>query len=281
MGVNDKIDELTEEIKLIDNGIIEIDRQIKEASHIDLIGQKVIHRQYGNGSINEQKENIIRVEFKNIGTKSFNTSVVFLKKSLKFNDSKITDVIKNISDLSNKKIELEKVKKEKQNELDKQIYIQFEDKKMIQKESEQLVSRICTEILKNLKDSYGFDAKPTIYSCIQISKNNWLNVDTKGLHYEVWCSNIGTNDLFGSSNARVVISFHIEGRNPKIDSIVKKLEQYDIYRKYRGYIVEETIKDLNFYSEEEIQKSIKVIVENINKLDDKYTKIIDEVIENV
>lgn len=281
MSGNSSIDEVIKKIKLIEQQIIYIDKQIEELSHIGLLGQKVIHKQYGAGDITEQKENIIKVEFQDIGTKSFNTSVVFLKNSLKFNDSKITDVIKNIGDLSNKKIELEKVKKEKQGELDKQIHIQFEDKKKIQKESEQLVNRICTEILKNLKNPYGFNAKPTIYSCIQVSKDNWLNIDTKGLHYEVWCSNIGTTDLFGSSNARVVIGFHIEGRNPQIDSIVKKLEQYDIYRKDRGYIVEEAIKDLNFYSEEEIQKSIKVIVESVNKLDDKYTKIIDEVIENV
>lgn len=281
MSGNSSIDEVIKEIKLIEQQIIDIDKQIEELSHIGLLGQKVIHKQYGVGDITEQKENIIKVEFQDIGTKSFNVLVVFMKDSLKFNDSSITNVIKNVNDLNNIKVKLEKDKKVIQNELDNQIHIQLEDKNKIQQESKKLVNRICTEILKNLKNPYAFNAKPTIYSCIQISKNNWLNVDTKGLHYEVWCSNIGTADLFGSSNARVVIGFHIEGRNPKIDSIVKKLEQYDIYRKDRGYIVEKIIKDLNFYSEEEIQKSIKVIVENVNKLDDKYTKIIDEVIEDV
>lgn len=46
-------------------------------------------------------------------------------------DSSITEVINNINDLNNKKAELEKNKKVIQNELDKQIHIQLENKKKI------------------------------------------------------------------------------------------------------------------------------------------------------
>lgn len=80
MSGNSSIDEVIKEIKLIEQQIIDIDKQIEELSHIVLLGQKVIHKQYGAGDITEQKENIIKVEFQDIGTKSFNTSVVFLKK---------------------------------------------------------------------------------------------------------------------------------------------------------------------------------------------------------
>lgn len=64
--------------------------------------------------------------------------------------------------------------------------------------------------------------------------------------------------------------------NSSIDEVIKEIK-----------LIEQQIIDIDkqihiqFEDKKKIQKSIKVIVENVNKLDDKYTKIIDEVIENV
>lgn len=279
MKINEEINIYTEEIKNIEQEMIKIDNEIKATTNIDLKGKQVIHLKYGKGNIIEQNNETIKINFGKYGEKTFNTAFVFIKKSLDFSDDKIQIIFKTITDLINKKMEFEKDKKVKEIELERLIKLQCQDNAKIVEKSNQLVNRICSVILDNLKNGNNFDVKETKYSCIQISKRDWLNDETKGLHYEVWCKNIETKDLYGSRNANVVIAFHIEGRNPNIENIVNKMAMRGIYRNYRGYIVEEENITLNFYNEEEIEKSIKIIAKEISKLDEKYTTIIDEVIE--
>lgn len=147
-------------------------------------------------------------------------------------------------------------------------------------ESDRLINRISKDLSNNLDNSKGiYNVRRTKYSCIQIAKDNWENKETKGLHYEIWCKNINEGNLFGSKNVEVFIGFHIEGRNDYITNIINELEKYGIYKTER-HIVEQTKKYLNFDNEEEIEKSIHIIIDEVKKLDNKYTPSIDEVIKN-
>lgn len=145
---------------------------------------------------------------------------------------------------------------------------------LLKRNNEKLIDRICEEILNYLGKDSGFYAKKTAYSCVQVSKKNWLNMETKGLHYEVWCKNIGDRDLLGCEDAEFWIGLHIEGRNVYINRVISELEKAGVSKTFR-YIVEQRKLILSFEDEKSINESICRISEEVKRLDDKYTEKID------
>ncbi len=275
---------MEERIANIERKIVEIENTINKNTKFNLLGEEVVHKKYGKGTVINQDENTLKINFEKDVVKSFSIDALVYKKLLKATNNKLQEQIDYIDELNIKRKDYEKqkeeVKKEKQIQ-DTKIERKESKEKLFRKlQTEKLIKIICKEIESYLNRYNGLDfyAKPVEGSCIQVSKKGWENEHAKGIHYEVCSKNICKGDLFGCKNSEVKIALHIEGKN--MDKVVSELEKLGVYKSHHK-VIEEEIINLDFLTGDAIKESIKTILIKLKQLDLKYTSKIEEAIKKV
>lgn len=230
--------------------------------------------EYYNDAINKKKdENIIFVYLK----PSFNNSV---PKSDKFKILTYEMLVKALE-----KIVIEDYSEKEQykyfylTEFIKTINSLTDDKmdeeyENFKIENAKMIDNLCIYLNKELNGK--FDISPQLkWGCIIISKKNWKNIQHcgGGIHFEIW-SKSGL-EVLGKKLDEICICLHLEKKiNEEMRSELSKYGITGINK--NRVIVEQTFISLKFDTDENIEKSIKEILNTLKEYDKKYTDLIDK-----
>ena len=273
-----------EKIIEVEKKINEIESIIKENIKFNLVGEEIIHKKYGKGIVVKQDASSLEINFEKDIVKTFSIDALVSKKLLKATNEKLQKQLEYIDSLNieKQKYSKEEIKyKEIKAKEDKEKSLKNNKIKLYRKVgTEKLIKILCKEIEEELNkiNDLKFYAKEVEFSCIQISKKGWRNEGVKGVHFEVWSPEISKGNVYGNDSVDLKIALHVEGNN--MEDINLALENRGIYKSHNKVIEEENIT-LDFSKEEEIKKSIVIIMKKLLELNNKYTSKIDDAIKEV
>ena len=141
--------------------------------------------------------------------------------------------------------------------------------------NDKMYRKMNDEIRENFSEKSGFSIHET-HGYVQIYKNKW-NPSCKGMHYELLED---FNKMLGNKlNIKVVL--HMEGKTN--EEVKSKLEKYNLIRGNKNIVIDNgkeisKIVSCTFNDDDENNaNNFQNIVNAIKELDEKYTKILDEV----
>ena len=247
-----------------------------------VIENKIDSFENGDQSLRYEKELNNNVPIKLICLKpNYNRCVLMNKNFAEINYSELVQILKENSKELNKKesyIYVEELIKHAEvylmsnNEIeigeDVEFYIEYKDKlerisNNYKNQNKLVEQELVRRLERKFNEEYGYQTfYHKTWKFFQVWKDNWKNENHNGVHFEIFCD---FSNLLGKKT-EIIFAIHNETRTRKI------------YPNIKSY---ETTRSFKFDNSENIEKSINLIIEELDGIIRKNVDMIDEEIKSV